>query len=233
MRLLTVILVMTCLLLGCGDDPVATTDGPPTVSGVVTDSAGDPVVGASVTLVFGIDNSGLPDWDKVAKRPRTEIQFVLSEAGFIHFEVQNYVGNTVKVLLDGELAAGEHAVMWDATDENEEPVSPGLYFYEWRIGETEPQRSPLLYFEAEPDELVDRAHAVTDSEGRYEIETNLFPIGEMLQTTDESGGDTGMKPISNRVKFYALLRNGSNVSVVSQFAVVDPDRSQGSIDLQF
>jgi hypothetical protein len=61
--------------------------------------------------------------------PTTTISFDLPESQQLRLEIINITGQTVKVLLDGQISAGSHQVIWDATNRNGMPVPTGLYFY--------------------------------------------------------------------------------------------------------
>jgi hypothetical protein len=62
--------------------------------------------------------------------PKTAIPFKIHKDGRLKISVFNLLGQTVKVLIDADFAAGfQDEVMWDATDEKGLPVASGLYFY--------------------------------------------------------------------------------------------------------
>ncbi|MDZ4723442.1 MAG: S8 family serine peptidase [candidate division Zixibacteria bacterium] len=61
--------------------------------------------------------------------PSTTISFGLSERSHVSIRVFNIQGQTVKTLTSGELGPGSHSVLWDATNDRNEPVSTGIYFY--------------------------------------------------------------------------------------------------------
>jgi len=54
----------------------------------------------------------------------TVISFNLSEASFVSIEVFDLTGAKVVALVDGQMKAGMHDVIWDASD-----VASGVYFY--------------------------------------------------------------------------------------------------------
>lgn len=54
----------------------------------------------------------------------TVIRFVLSEAGPVRLSVYDLIGQEVACLVDAELAAGEHAVRFEARN-----LPDGVYFY--------------------------------------------------------------------------------------------------------
>jgi len=54
----------------------------------------------------------------------TNISFSLAEAGNVSLNVYDITGRLVVTLVDGQMDAGEHLVVWDASS-----VSSGVYFY--------------------------------------------------------------------------------------------------------
>jgi len=61
--------------------------------------------------------------------PATTIRFSLPVAGHVRVEVFNILGQRVRELVDGEIAAGQHQVVWDGTDDREREVTSGVYLY--------------------------------------------------------------------------------------------------------
>jgi Tol biopolymer transport system component len=61
--------------------------------------------------------------------PTTQIRFGIPEASNITLKVYNNVGQLVKTLVDGNMNEGYHQVTWDATDNNGNKLSSGVYFY--------------------------------------------------------------------------------------------------------
>jgi flagellar hook assembly protein FlgD len=50
-------------------------------------------------------------------------------------EIYNVLGQKVKTLVNGNLAAGNHSVKWDGCDQNGRKVSSGIYVYRLAAGE--------------------------------------------------------------------------------------------------
>lgn len=61
--------------------------------------------------------------------PTTTIAFSLKEAGHAVLEIFNVKGESIKQLVSDQLAAGQHSVVWNGTDNSGKPVSSGIYFY--------------------------------------------------------------------------------------------------------
>ena len=59
----------------------------------------------------------------------TNLNFTLPRAGQVRMVVFDVTGRQVKRLLSTDLPAGQHAVVWDGTDDAGHVVRPGVYFY--------------------------------------------------------------------------------------------------------
>jgi FlgD Ig-like domain len=76
--------------------------------------------------------------------PSTSISFALPEAGAVSLAIYNTNGQLVKTLISGEMNAGRHNVIWDATDARGERVTSGVYLYVLKAGEFTAQRKLVL-----------------------------------------------------------------------------------------
>jgi hypothetical protein len=61
--------------------------------------------------------------------PTTTIQYMLPVRSRVTIKVFSIVGQEIKALLDQEVDHGMHIVIWDATNQANEHVANGLYFY--------------------------------------------------------------------------------------------------------
>jgi hypothetical protein len=61
--------------------------------------------------------------------PSTTITYSLPETSQVRLDVYNVKGQLVKTLVDSELPAGVHSVIWNGKDMNDNAVSSGVYFY--------------------------------------------------------------------------------------------------------
>jgi hypothetical protein len=66
--------------------------------------------------------------------PETTIRYSVREASPVNIEIYNLKGQLVKTLVSESKAAGEHSVIWKGTDNNNRPVSSGVYFYKMNAG---------------------------------------------------------------------------------------------------
>ncbi|HDL02141.1 MAG TPA: T9SS type A sorting domain-containing protein, partial [candidate division Zixibacteria bacterium] len=67
--------------------------------------------------------------------PSTEIAFRLPEKAFVTISVYNMLGQHVKTLVESDLSAGVHKTTWDATNQFNNRVASGIYFYKMETEE--------------------------------------------------------------------------------------------------
>ena len=61
--------------------------------------------------------------------PKTTISFSLQNNCNVELSIYNIKGQKVKQLIRNHVSAGQHSVVWDGRDENNQPVSSGIYLY--------------------------------------------------------------------------------------------------------
>ena len=76
--------------------------------------------------------------------PVTNIQFDLTQAGKTKIEIYNVKGQKVETLLDQELDAGVHNVVWSGKDDNGKRVTSGIYFYKVTVNKQEKIRKMIM-----------------------------------------------------------------------------------------
>lgn len=76
--------------------------------------------------------------------PTTKIEFSLPTGTNVTLEVFNVLGEKVKTLVDGPMAAGSHSVEWNSTNARGETVASGVYFYRIAAGENVATRKMML-----------------------------------------------------------------------------------------
>jgi hypothetical protein len=84
-----------------------------------------------------IDDPVLPVPDQLALQqnypnpfnPTTTITYNLPEASQVRLDIYNVKGQLVKTLVNAEMPAGMHSVVWDGRDSNNTAVASGVYFY--------------------------------------------------------------------------------------------------------
>jgi flagellar hook assembly protein FlgD len=53
----------------------------------------------------------------------------MRESGNVSIEIYNIKGQKVKTLLNDEVVAGKHIVVWDGRNDNNQTVGSGMFFY--------------------------------------------------------------------------------------------------------
>jgi hypothetical protein len=77
--------------------------------------------------------------------PQTTIKLNLPKAGDVSLKVFNVRGALVRTLVDGQMAAGEHSIIWDGKTEDGNQAPSGVYFYETRAnGEVKVNKMALV-----------------------------------------------------------------------------------------
>jgi hypothetical protein len=76
--------------------------------------------------------------------PTTTISFSLPDEQEIDVTIYNIKGQKVKQLINGQLIAGKHSMIWNGKDLNEKAVSSGIYFYKLKTDKKEISRKMLL-----------------------------------------------------------------------------------------
>jgi flagellar hook assembly protein FlgD len=80
--------------------------------------------------------------------PSTKIDFDIGSANdaatrHVRLDVFNILGRRVKTLVDDNMTAGSHSVVWDATDDGGRGVATGIYLYRLEV-ESEHQTKKML-----------------------------------------------------------------------------------------
>jgi hypothetical protein len=66
--------------------------------------------------------------------PETTLKYQLPEAADVKLEIYNVVGQVVRTLVADHQNAGRYVVQWDASNDNGQPLSSGMYFYRLQAG---------------------------------------------------------------------------------------------------
>ncbi len=68
--------------------------------------------------------------------PSTTINFAVpGNLEHVMLRVYNTLGQTVKVLVNGQLSSGRHAIIWNGRNEFNQQVASGVYFYQFSAGD--------------------------------------------------------------------------------------------------
>jgi len=77
--------------------------------------------------------------------PSTSVDFSIHYNSNVELVIFNIKGQKIKTLVQNEFAKGSHSIIWDGDDENNKPVSSGIYFYKLYLnGKTEAVKKCLL-----------------------------------------------------------------------------------------
>jgi len=77
--------------------------------------------------------------------PSTTIEFSLGKASRTDLSIYNLKGQKVKTLAQGDWAPGNHKIIWQGTDEQNQPVGSGIYFIRLNAGQyTETKKITLI-----------------------------------------------------------------------------------------
>jgi hypothetical protein len=76
--------------------------------------------------------------------PTTVISYQLPVNSDVKLSIFNVLGQKIKTLVNTFQNAGEHSLVWDATDEKNNSVSSGIYFYKLEAGAMNLQKKMVL-----------------------------------------------------------------------------------------
>ena len=76
--------------------------------------------------------------------PETTISFDLSQDSKVNITVYNIKGQKIKTLINEQIQKGKHTTIWYGFDENNKPVSSGIYIYKVKAGTEESIKRMLL-----------------------------------------------------------------------------------------
>ena len=85
--------------------------------------------------------SDLPESFKVHQNfpnpfnPITTLQYELPEDSFVNVTVYDMLGNVVNNLINANQSSGYKSIQWNATNNQGEPVSAGVYLYKIQAGD--------------------------------------------------------------------------------------------------
>lgn len=223
-------IILLAMLGACGDNHPSQSyesgldDG---IVGIITDAAGNPVAGAAVCLAFQIE---LPD--RFAK-PTTRISFDLPVAGAVTVKVLDRRGDLVRILVDGDLPAGSHAVTWDTRDDSGKLVPNGYYDVVVEPEGGESTRFCLLLSARDLETFFERANAVSDDEGYYRIPRDLIPVGAIVPASfgEDGGGDVLDLVVSEDMIIEAARNSASGVIYKALPATLAVDQDRLVVDI--
>ena len=76
--------------------------------------------------------------------PITTLGYDLSENVMVNITIYDIVGRQIKALLNSPQTAGYRSIQWNATNDNNQPVSAGLYLYTIQAGDYSQTKKMVL-----------------------------------------------------------------------------------------
>ncbi|MDX2475570.1 MAG: FlgD immunoglobulin-like domain containing protein [Candidatus Krumholzibacteria bacterium] len=76
--------------------------------------------------------------------PSTKISFEMATAGHARLAIYDAAGRHVRTLVDGQRAAGSHAMTWDGRDNSGQSAAAGVYLYRFEAGRSVQTRTMTL-----------------------------------------------------------------------------------------
>jgi len=111
------------------------------ISGPGFASFGTAVISFNVSSVSGVDDMIVPEEYYLYQNhpnpfnPSTRIKYNLPVSSEVKIELYGVGGNFVKLIYQGNQAAGRHTVLWDGTNNRGIKVVSGVYFYKLTAGQ--------------------------------------------------------------------------------------------------
>ncbi len=65
--------------------------------------------------------------------PATTVEYVVASPARVRLTVYNVLGQKIRSLFDGLVAAGRHRIRWDGTDDGGHQLSTGVYYCRWTV----------------------------------------------------------------------------------------------------
>ncbi len=109
-----------------------------------------PSPGSANLALNSEDFNNMPSFYKLSQNypnpfnPITLIQFDLPEDELVNIEIHDMMGRIVKTLVNSAQTAGYKSIKWNATNDRNDPVSTGLYFYTIQAGDFRQTKKMIL-----------------------------------------------------------------------------------------
>lgn len=217
-------------LWGCGDDDDL---GPEEFQVTITvrDTLWNPVEGLELTLIPDMpvfqdkctaDVDPIPVTDKLFPcfpnpfNPVTRIHFQVNPTGYVVVNVLDVEKDVVMTMMADQLVAGEHQIIWDSQNIQDE-VQPGGVYYA-QVEYYSHEGGELRYTAEEPMLLANWGMngppvATTDADGKVVLkDKRLFPFLydiEPFDAMNENGEAYGVIDCTSKMRFYLTDRSGA------------------------
>jgi hypothetical protein len=76
--------------------------------------------------------------------PSTTIQYSLHKSSRIRLDIYNLLGQKIKTFINSFQDTNEHLVVWDGTNDFDNPVNSGIYFYRLQANNLLLQKKMIL-----------------------------------------------------------------------------------------
>ena len=74
----------------------------------------------------------------------TTLRYELPEDVLVNITIYDMMGRIVKTLVNGSQTAGYRSIQWNTANDNNEPVSAGLYLYTIQAGDFRQTKKMVL-----------------------------------------------------------------------------------------
>lgn len=221
MSLTRILLVLTALaLFGACNDATPPDPTQNDITGLVVDTLGQPVAGATVVLQLDTD----PPMYWSPDKPQTQVEWELPEPCEMRAWISSYCdGDVLRLLVDGQLPAGVHMLTWDGMNEAGLALPDGIYRFhvETEAGQSTVAFALLYHSYRNLDaEAALAPQAVTDAQGRFRLGQACLPFGFAFDAVDDSGDPISMITITRLVRVWAFSGDACGTSVT---VTVAPD----------
>ncbi len=172
--------------------------------GKVKNAENEIIEGARIVFNYGLEE---------VSRPTSEVRFDLAKVSNVKIWISKFAQtDTIRVLLDGVMSAGSHAIVWDGKNDLGQYVYN--YAYDIHFETDDVNRVSTVIYSIDYSDVTGNivedyeAYSITDSSGEFTIPLeNLLVFDDLddIQQIDEAGNQTGnLLQISHYIKVWAL-----------------------------
>jgi len=192
---LLIMIVLTLVMTSCDKSSEPNNTNSFSLNLKLVDSNNEPLAGY-VTTIFPL-NDELP-FNYARNRHELTLFLTVPKADNVKVEIFDYFGNKVTTLLDEELEAGRHSLVYNSAVDRPDGIYEAIYTYHDDEG-LEKSLSCYLYQFSEYN--LDLARYITDEKGKIK-ETNILPFPYLyyeneFTCTNEMGSMVGTMSFSS------------------------------------
>ena len=202
-HLIFLVLSLTVLfIVSCSDSTSPDKEGK--IEGRVVDANGNPIAEASIMFTY--------NFQPTEERPLITINYFILEQSDVKLWISHHnQSDTLKVLRDEVLTAGQYHSSWNCKDSNDLTLLSNYYDYHIMINDEHRVKTLFLhmYYEGVTGSSVQnfQALALTSSTGKFSLDLAGLPFSysdNAMELTDENGETLGFYSVSRTVKVWAL-----------------------------